>query len=495
MDPVSSQVSAGRTGWVHRTTWIFLILSSVALLGSSVYRATLPFGHDESISFAMFTYQPYWYGTANHHLLNTVLMRWCSKLFGNSELALRLPNVAAHGLYLLSALALVRRFHGPALQVAGFVLLNLSLLLLEYFVVARGYGLAVALQMSSIYLFVRGCEDARRGHLARDLYLSVVAGSLAVLANFSFLNYYLPLLLACGWILLTDASLRRVSRTRIGSTLVLAAGSGLFLYYVLGKLFNLQRGGHLYFGGHDGFIADTLHSLVRCSLGSAMSSPAVVNGISLILIGVCVLLLALGLRQLGSRTEAVTFGMLGLLLAAAVALAIMAHQFFDALFPIERTGLYYVPLYGVVLTYGLDALRRAGWGRRFAAPLLATAIAVAVGWSFVAGFAKRSSCGWLVDSHNRQVLALIERDRAARSPTEAVKLRASWMMEPSMNFYRLTRNYTWLVPVIRKPIPDPDYIYTFESDLDSSFTDRGTILASYPDIGTVLLRMKPVERR
>jgi esterase/lipase superfamily enzyme len=66
-------------------------------------------------------------------------------------------------------------------------------------------------------------------------------------------------------------------------------------------------------------------------------------------------------------------------------------------------------------------------------------------------------------------------------------------MEPSLNFYRITRTYSWLVPVTRKPISDPDYIYTFERELGPA--DSGVVLASYPDLHTVLLRTSHADGR
>jgi len=380
--------------------------------------------------------------------------------------------------------------------VSGFVLFNLNLLSAEYFVVARGYGLALAFEMLSLYLFVRAYEQAGHGHLARDLYLSVGAGALAVLSNFAWVNYYLPLLLACGWLLLTDGSLRRISRRQIGATLALVTGSGLFLSYIVAKLWKLQQDRQLFFGGHDSFVSDTIHSLVRCSLYSALDSPAAVTVISAILIGLFALALPLAVRQLWFWKREATFGLLVLLLAGAVALPILEHRFFETLFPLNRAALYYLPLYAAVLVYALSLLRGVpseSW-RSILAPILAAATAVAVGWPFCRGFTEGGSCVWLVDrhNHNREVLELIERDRAERSLTRKVKLRASWRMVPSLDFYRKTRKYTWLTRVIPGPIPDPDYIYAFEGKLG---TTDGIRLASYPDLHTVLVRANPAERR
>src|SRR5262249_1684207 len=326
-------------------------------------------------------------------------------------------------------------------------------------------------------------------HFARDFYLSVGAGALAVLSNFAWVYYFVPLLLACGWVLLTNRSLRQVGRDRIAATLGLVGGGGLFLGWVLVRLLRLQRDRQLYWGGYDSFVSDTIQSLVRCSLPPGSDSAAAVHALSAVFIASLVLVLPLGVRQLLSRPHQATFGLLALMLAGAVTLPIVGHLFLHATFPIERAALYYLPLYAGVLLYGLEAVHSVpGAGRwRTAALRAGTGAAVAITWGFGRGFAARSSCAWVMDSHNREVLELIDRDRAEHWPTRPVKTLGSHHMEPSLNFYRITRNYSWLVPVTRDPIPDPDYIYTFGRELSPA--DTGVVLASYPDLRTVLLRV------
>src|SRR6476620_5103779 len=59
-------------------------------------RATfLSFTHDESLSYALIKVDSAIGDKANHHWLNTWLMSVCSSLFGDKEIALRLPNVLA----------------------------------------------------------------------------------------------------------------------------------------------------------------------------------------------------------------------------------------------------------------------------------------------------------------------------------------------------------------------------------------------------------------
>ena len=461
-----------------------LILSSLALQAGSIYRATWPFGFDESQSFASFNGRPHVLQTANHHPLNTLLMRWCSELFGSSELSLRLPNVLAHGLYLFSALAVVRRVRNPALQVLGFVVLNLNLLVIEYFAVARGYGLALAFQLFSLFLLVRGCEEP--AHRVRDVVLSVAAGCLAVASNFAWVYYHVPLLAASAWLLASENRAIAIGRRRFVLPAVLVAANAVFLSFILARLLRLKRDQELFFGGQDGFIGDTVRSVVRCSLSATMNQPAVVTTTVTILLGsfLLVLLLAADPRH---RKKRPTLGLLVILLILAIGLPILGHRLLGALLPIERAALFYLPLYALVLMHALDAFQAGRDGGRQAAILcVSSAAVVAAGWSFFGGLREHSSCTWWVDTrnYNRQVVELIQRDRAARSPTRPVTLRVNWRLEPSLYYYRKVRRYTWL-RITAGPTPNPDYLYVLAAGIGTAGT---TTLASYPDIGMVLLR-------
>ena len=479
---------------IRRFTWVLLLFCSVGLLASSVYRAaTFPFTHDESLSFAIFNWEPAVGAAANNHLLNTWLMQWCSMLFGNWELSLRLPNVLAHMIYLMCTLVFLKRLQHPVLQIAGFVMLNLNPFLLDFFFLARGYGLALAFLMVSLYLLVRSFEEKRSQGFKTYLYLSVSAGSLAVLANFAFLNYYLPLLLASAWLLLTDVSLRRFSRSCLPAAIALFSASGIFLAVILAKVFKLQRRGRLHFGGHVGFISDTVHSLVRGSLYSISYAHATDQAISALLIGVFVGLLLLGLYLCCWRQEVPLFGLFLLILALAAALPLLQHYLLHTLFPMERAALYYLPLYAVVLLsafHVLTGLLSHRW-TKMVVLVLPAVIATALSWHFYRSFNTQTCYTWGYDAHNDVILEIINRDRERHFPGRTVSLSNSWAMEPSLNFYRITRHYTWLAPVTREPISsdDTDYIYAFASDVEELRRDRHIRLAFYPDTQTVLLRV------
>ena len=417
-------------------------------------------------------------------------MNLCSFFFGNSEFSLRLPNVLAHGLYLVCSLAIIRRFQYTALQIVGFVFLNLNPFVLTYFFVARGYGLALAFQMLSIYLMIRGYEKKNHQSFVIFLFLSTFAGFLSVLANFSFLNFYLPLLLVSACLLFSDATLYRFSLNNIRQAILLFSINGLFVIYVLAKLFKLQRSGLLFFGGQIGFIGDTVGSLVNSSL---YSSPPIEKTVSVTLIGLFILLMFLALYFFFVKKEVSLFTLFSILLVSAVVLPILQHFLIHSLWPIDRGALYYVPLYVVTLLSALQKLIRFS-NRSYEAVfimVIPTIIALLICWNFYHNFNTHIIQLWGYDRHNDQVLKIIDKDRNLYYPDQIINIGNSWQMEPSLNFYLVTHNNTWLAPVTRNTIDltENDYIYAFENEIREIKKDQYSVLALFPDTKTILLRV------
>lgn len=440
-----------------------LLVASAALFVATVYRAAMyPFTHDESLSYGIFTSQPQWGAGPNNHLLNTLLMRACAALFGTSELSLRLPNVLALLIYLAFVLLLLERFAHPLTRLAGFVLLALNPFVLDFFAVARGYGLAMAFLMAALYFLARGHEGP-----ARWLYFVLVAGAVSVTASYAFVNAFVPLAAVVLWLLVRRGMMRQA--------LLATAATGLFLLLVALEVLRFGQNGLLFFGGQSGFIADTLLSLVQCTLYGPMRGDTAVVAIVLATFS-AVLVFAIAQARHGPPF----FSLLLVALSIAVMLPVIENALFGTPFPIERAALYYVPLFAVTL---LSALRGQ------AAVVLSAAIVLAGGWNFIRTFDVHTNFTWPYDAHNREVLEMVDRDRAGRP----VRLGNSWMLEPSLNHYRFTRNYTWLAPMTREPIRGTeDYVYGFVHDIPR--TDR-VVLASYPDTNTVLVRLNGGSRR
>jgi hypothetical protein len=246
-------------------------------------------------------------------------------------------------------------------------------------------------------------------------------------------------------------------------------------------------------------LVDTVHSLVRCSLYRVVYPWALADAVVALLVASFFLLVLLTVWNVVIWKIPSLLSVLVPMLAFAATLPILEHHLLHARFPVERAALYLLPLHGISLLYAFELLSwrmQRSWPR-LAVLALAAASTVGLTWHFARGFTLRTSYTWWQDLHNDEVLALIGRDSEARRSERPVKLRAHWIVEPSLNFYRVTRHYTWLLPVTREPLTraGADYIYAFEQDFDTLRKVGDVQLASYPDIGTALLRVEPMKQQ
>jgi hypothetical protein len=69
-----------------------------------------------------------------------------------------------------------------------------------------------------------------------------------------------------------------------------------------------------------------------------------------------------------------------------------------------------------------------------------------------------------------------------------VKVGNYWALEPSMNYYRLSRHYEWLLPITRDPLSaaDNDAIYSFANDVPA-VPSGFSLVKQFPDSGGLLL--------
>jgi len=468
----------------HRSIFLLLVLIGTLLLAYAFARAyTLSFTHDESISYAIVAEHSTAKSTANHHPLNTRLMTWSYRSFGSREWALRLPNIVAFFLYLGFGLWLLRELAWPWM-VFGFVLLFLNPFLLEFFSLARGYGLALSLSLGAV-VFLRAawrCSGVLR--VMTLLLLSSLCASLADLGNYVWLNVHLPLL-AVSLVVLT----LRTARFRIPAALFLLGANGWFIHNLVRRIWSLKDAGELYFGGHDGFVKDTVGSLIESSLygyAYGFDLPPII--LDAIVAGLIVAVLSLA--YVAWRERRLSFSLLLLLvLAQAVAISVLERQILGVLYPIHRTALYYVPLLALFLAYAFnESAPYLARTERMAGQGIVCLMVLAIGVHFVRTANLRYTFSWRYDAETRQVKSEIEKRFTDTRAGGQINLGTNWQLWDAMNYYRTTLHYDWL------NIPDRDglnaainnVIYCFPSDLKDDLTAY-TVLHAYPESGTLLL--------
>ena len=120
-----------------------IILMAGAFAYTLARAALLPIFHDEAYTY--FTYGQASFPVilselGNNHILNTFFIKWSARLFGMSELSLRLPALGGHVLFLTGLYRALNLFLREKAFAAGVVFLTFNLFILELFSAGRGYA-------------------------------------------------------------------------------------------------------------------------------------------------------------------------------------------------------------------------------------------------------------------------------------------------------------------------------------------------------------------
>jgi hypothetical protein len=159
---------------VPRAIGLFALLWIVAR--AAVQSVTI----DEADTFLAYVAPPFpthWSGSANNQLLNSLLMRLFTSIFGVAHLSVRAPALIGAAIYIVAAIAVARHISDDwRIQWPLLTTLIYNPFVMDHLVAARGYSLALGLLMAAI-----ACAGPR----PRPALASLCAG-LSFTANFSF---------------------------------------------------------------------------------------------------------------------------------------------------------------------------------------------------------------------------------------------------------------------------------------------------------------------
>ncbi len=430
--------------------WCIVGLGLLLLAYTTVRAVTVSFSWDETWTFihhvtkSIFYQRTYDAMGGNHHLLN-VWMMWLSwKIFGSSVLALRLPDLLAHVIYLYATGRIALKARSGFLAVAVFVLLNVHPYLLDFFSLARGYGLGCGWMMLALWHVWRYFNE--RQSVRQVLWASVFA-CLSAMSHVIMINFLLALGLA---FLVTWAA--QMGRTGFlpwkRHVLALCAATIAGLAVIMPDALGLFNGGSLNFGC-DSFWDCMVRTLGEKVLYHQPYATPVLTIMAIAILSVAlVCLLTLVMAKRGgwsTRTRPMLFGVLilgGCLLSFALQQAL-----FHVPLPHSRTGLFLVPLTAFVLATALVAWPRPAWIPSVAAGLLCIPLIVHQYNCFNLTYAVE----WKSSGEVAHMLDIIAKDHAPLSEQRPiVTLCSSFESWGSIPYYQRTRNMQWLVTTTRR---------------------------------------------
>ncbi|WP_197456830.1 hypothetical protein [Cephaloticoccus primus] len=415
---------------------------------------------------------------ANNHMLNTVVIKFLF-LSGNESLFwARVPGLVSLLMYIYFSYRLLLNRLPHVYGVGCFALLICNPFMLEFFSLARGYGMSFAFMMGALYFASQNIEDFS----VSSLYKSLGFGAFSVLSIFSMVYFELALALTLNIAVLLKKDRRTLKQSLLHSFLV-----GIILLLVIAvPIFRLEKHRGLSYGGECGVYRDTLMSLARYSLGDFKPSslaPLLLN--SFLLISVA----GIGFSFF-RKWRAPMSGLFVGVTILSVSLIILAHHLAGVKYPIDRVGLFLYPLMILSLCFCLYSL-----GRWVSMSLLAVLVS-----AFFMNFISRANFYkttlWDFDAHTTQILEMINAKGQAEGQVMALEIES--VFEKSVSYYIDRNRYNFIRVLCNhgdaKGRESPRYFLYFSQNVfpDADFVkhdrDRlphglseGDIFIEYPD--------------
>jgi hypothetical protein len=432
-----------------------------------VYRAWhLSLTHDEGLSYQIILGDAKLASTANNHFLNTFLMALCYKCFGHSELSLRLPNIAAFILYAFACFQLLKT-RPLFVTLTGISFLLFNPYILDFFSLARGYGLALGFFMASFLYLLRAVESTTMNAFLKNASLTMILSLGACFSNLTYINAHLAifLLLFLSFLFLRKDPEKNINAIIITAFIIII--NIVSLIFLLKQLVDLKNAGELYHGGSNGFISDTLNSIIWATFYSNGNNyghdlkPAL--NISFIVLFAATLIYTLIFRR--HKRLLITVIFLGLMVIAPV----LQHLIFATPLPMDRTALIYIPLFGLCISFFMEDLILTN--QRISLHLFINVFSLLLFvlplcYNLIINVNFDYTLEWYYDKYTKDGMKLIKELTATpEQKKQPVSISYSWMLEPSIKYYKTYYSLDNLILAgpVKKNINE-DFVYLWNRE-------------------------------
>lgn len=474
-----------------------MVLSALGVLTFTMLKAgRCSFTHDESITWLEFVHLPFGdllahkASSTNNHMLNTMLMKWSEALFGNCELALRIPNLLALVVYLVYGALLLRPF-GPIIGPLMYVCLCYATDIVELFGLARGYGLSFGFMLMALYHAWRSLATGSVAHVA----LMHAALILSVLSSFVTLQYAVVLVCLIPVVVILSPGrgkdgLRRFKRA-IGANALILPFSVLAVWE---PLWRLSTGNEFEFGGNRGLFGNTFASLMFAAFPAVSFNDPLLRVSWYGFLVTCAGVLVYTVRvRYGSAPSDHGHGNLLQLLAfgalpGTMIVIVAQHMLLGTPYPEARFSKFLFPL---ALLFVAASAKLASRHRLFWPTTLVLCCGAAASVKVFAGRSTfHSSDEWQYDMDTNLIVSAIQQDRSGNSSDRGqVTMGYAWLLAPTIDYYRLTKRLDRIPPAHRKgPTYNEDYLILADSMLVHMDRSRYETIGHYDNASWWLFR-------
>jgi hypothetical protein len=272
--------------------------------------------------------------SANNHVLNSFLSYLFYSLFGANALVFRLPNVLSFVLFFYFLVRLGSYIRSRVLRVSLVVALVFTHNFIEFFAHSRGYALSIGLLMPALWYLTKALEQAR----AKDFFLASLFAALALAANLTMINTVIIFISLLSLKLLVDKKMT-LRKAWNRWAIILIVGIGPLVYFAT-FIFTLKAAGELYYGDTTSLWSVTVLSLIESLFDTKSLLIEIFTGLYfgwIVLAGAWFFFRKINIQKLFNPRMLLFYFLIGNIVAA-----VLLKHLFDANYPQDRTGLYFV---------------------------------------------------------------------------------------------------------------------------------------------------------
>jgi hypothetical protein len=469
---------------------------------------------DEAYTLTILTKESVWdlvsykESYTNNHILHSLLCKLSFAIFGMDQVAGRLPNLLSFVLYFSFVWRYSRRFFTD--DFVGFMFVAVMVgnpYMLDFFSLARGYGLSISLMMTSIYFATRYVVESDK----RSLAMSQLFAILSVYAQFALLHFYLGLNF-----LIFLFEVQKYINSKNKSNLLRGVSIQFLSFIVLGILVYapfkaILKDNQISYYGSKNIWDDSLVSLISGSLyAQGYFSGATVIVFKNLMVVLFILLFinffqeilkgkavpiknnnqnsSSGIDKQNSPTLSLfAFG----LLLSIVFVIVVQFYVFGTQYVVDRTSLFLYPIIALnIPTLATFFGQKKQWVGRFVAVLFT----VFCTWHIVRSANLINFQEWWFDKNTLEVIKDMKVEYQKRQNGKPIKLNTHCVLQPAFDYYRQEQHLDWLFePFAWNNQPDTVKVYDFYYDYDDELPvlqSKYEVVKKYDNGEFLLLKRK-----
>ncbi|MDB5284141.1 MAG: hypothetical protein JWO06_3216 [Bacteroidota bacterium] len=464
-----------------------------------VYKAVhLPITHDEQVAtldyprFTVWEIMMYTDNWPTNHILNTLCIKLSEHVFGFEPWMLRLPNILSFVLfYFIVYLISIRYFSkDPILFCLPFFIIFCNPFLLDFFGLARGYGMSNALMACSVYAVLRFSLSFRR----RWYYLAILFSMLAAYANFTLLIYWAAVQIVLLTLQIVHAVKTKESlRKNVFQILNMGLLSIAFLALCYQPLYKMQSTNQFVYWSRESFFKDTLLNQVEEFLygGETYTFFKPVFMAHCVVIVFTIAAVYSVYKIIRNSTLAISNPLVvSTLMLAAVWFVNMAQTvLMGTPYLSTRTALSYYVLFAFLFAFLVRGISlQIKLFRYTIVPALIFILSMHLYHTVHFNFVKE----WWYDAHTYEVQNYLRDYRLEHPELKTIELNTSWIFNPSFRFYNRTGKTPWLsLTEYHKQVDTASQtLFYYATYDDASQLKNYRCAVQFPDVCNVLLIRK-----